>query len=240
MEKSNNNQFNADDLSINSVYLNTFRKRKKNGSGKSNVNSQSKSSMEEKKKASSSSEHSAEAEYKTISNGEIGEIADSVDNITGVVRQSAPSKATDSKSETKAVYQNGMDESQAAEQVGAPVSSDNSERFAQSKPLAGDSLSNVKKNPDAIQKGTLESARISDDSIYRTIAITTMMACKQLIPVIYKSVAEMSEEKTSATAERTVEPPVPVPVTVKERSEFAEEIDWMKLLYNLKRQWKTL
>lgn len=238
MEKSNNNQFNVDDISINSVYLNTFRKRKKTGSTKNANNPQNVSMDGGKKKKMPDSDKTVATVYEAVSNNEIREIAESVDNITGMIRQNAESKAADLKSEKNSVLQNESEECEATESNDAQESSDKSQSVSKSKQAAADSVGAVKKNPDTLQKGAAETAKISDDSIYRTIAVTTMMACRQLIPVIYKSVAEMSEEKAAAFTEKNME--TPSTVTVKERSEFTQEIDWVKLLRNLQRRWKLL
>ena len=234
MEKSNQNQFNVDDISINSVYLNTFRKRKKTSSRDNPSTSQRGSSSAGGKKTQPRiSEKNVETTYKTASNSEIGEIADSVDNITGYIRQSVEANVSDPKGGKNISAKNTLSENETA------VSENQEQTPIKDKPSAAASGNSVKKNVENFQKGVNEGNKSLDDSIYRTIAITTMMACKQLIPVIYKSVAEMSEEKAPSSSDRNFESSSSV-TAGKERSEFSEDLDWMKLLRNLQRRWKLL
>ena len=118
MEKSNQNQFNVDDISINSVYLNTFRKRKKTSSRDNPSTSQRGSSSAGGKKTQPRiSEKNVETTYKTASNSEIGEIADSVDNITGYIRQSVEANVSDPKGGKNISAKNTLSENETAVRV---------------------------------------------------------------------------------------------------------------------------
>ena len=183
--KPNKNNSNLDDFSINSVYLNTFRKRKKKSNHKNST-------------------------YGVDSLG---------------AEESGRSRSSVGKSKA-GVADTAVDIAKSVDLIAAPAGQIND-----SKAYQGDS---EQSSDDTAENAVLNKHKSPDNSIYRVIAATTMVACSQLIPVMYKSIAESAQDKDKS-AEKSVESDA-----AKDENLTTLEIDVFKFLYSLKQRWKSL
>ena len=149
--KSNKNNPSVDDFTINSVYLNTFRKRKKKNSPKSSASA-----------------------------------------ATGTLPTEEPSNRDSASQLSKSSYDTAVSAAQSIESIARSSDAEKITDF------------------DAAAL----TARQSRSAAYKVIAATTMVTCSQLIPLIYKTVAEYAG--TGKTAEKSLGESEPVQNAGKE------------------------
>ncbi|MBQ1412564.1 MAG: polysaccharide biosynthesis tyrosine autokinase [Clostridia bacterium] len=173
--KSNKNNPSVDDFTINSVYLNTFRKRKKKNSPKGSSSSAAGAMLTEDPSAKDSASQLGKSSYDTAVNA--------AQSIESIARSGDAEKITDF---------------------------------------------------DA----TVFTARQTRSAAYKVIAATTMVTCSQLIPLIYKTVAEYASAGKSA--DKSPVDGEAAQTAGKDENVTTIEIDVFRFFRSLKQRWKSL